>query len=92
MLVASQDNVSDMFNEITEKYREHVKSKAQDGAPLNKMAVDIELATALNHLQGQGDGGTNLSNKVKSAQKGKATGGDPDKTKKPTVTVPISKR
>jgi len=91
MLVASQDNVSDMFNEITEKYREHVKSKAQDGAPLNKMAVDIELATALNHLQGQGDGGTNLSNKVESAHKGKATGGDPDKTKKPTVTVPISK-
>lgn len=91
MLIASQDNVSDMFNEITEKYREHVKNKAQDGEPLNKMAVDIELATALNHLQGQGEDGTNLSHKVESAQEGKKTGGDPKATKKPTIKIPISK-
>ena len=43
-----------MFNEITEKYREHVKSKAQGGEPLNKMAVDIELATGTKPLAGTG--------------------------------------
>lgn len=91
MLIASQDNVSDMFNEISEMYRKYVAQKAKDGEPMNKQSVDIELATALNHLQGQGEGGTNLSHKAESARAGQNQGGDPKSTKKPTVKVPISK-
>jgi len=90
MIIASQDNVSDMFNEITEVYRNYVKSKSDSGEPMNKKSVDIEIAIALNHLQGQGDGGNNnQSHKVESAQAGKDKGGDPASTKKPTVKVPI---
>jgi phage-related protein (TIGR01555 family) len=73
MLREAQDNVSDMFNAITEKYRQHVKTNEQ---PMNKMYADIELAKALNQFQGDG-----VSNKSVSAQAGKEKGGDPKKTK-----------
>jgi phage-related protein (TIGR01555 family) len=91
MLVASQDNVSDMFNEMTKAYREYAKSKSETGEPMNKLSIDIQLATALNHLQGQGEGGTNLSHKVESSHAGQQQGGDPAKTKKPTVKLPMSR-
>lgn len=92
MLKAMPNNVSDVFNEITEAYIKHI-SECEDGEVFNKMYVDIKLATALNHLQGQGeDGGSNnLANKVQSAQGGQSKGGDPKATKKPTVKVPIVK-
>ena len=92
MYVASQDNVSDIPNEITDSYLDYIKKQAEEGNPMNKMRVDIELATALNHAEGQGEGGSNLSNKVASKTQGKQQGGDPKKTTKPTVRVPIVKK
>lgn len=91
MLQAMPNNVSDVFNEITDKYTDYMGNK-DEGQPFNKMYVDIQLATALNHLQGQDGGGNNLSNKVESAQGGKQKGGDPKETKKPTVKVPINNK
>lgn len=92
MLKAMPNNVSDVFNEITEAYIKHI-AECEDGEVFNKMYVDIKLATALNHLQGQGEGegNNNLANKVQSAQGGQSKGGDPKETKKPTVKVPIVK-
>ena len=87
MLKAIPNNVSDVFNEITELYETYV-AKEKDGEPFNKMYVDIELATALNHLQGQEGAGNQAQNKVKSRLGGQK-GGDPKETKKPTVKVPI---
>ena len=88
MFKASQDNVSDIPNEISKEYLEFVKAESESGNPLNKMRLDIELATVLNHNNGDGEG-SGQSNKVESAQKGAQEGGDPKKTKKPTVKVPI---
>jgi len=92
MLIASQDNISDIFNEITELYRDYVKQQGLDGEPMNKMANDIKLATALNHANGLESDGSNLSHKVESAQEGSKQGGDPKKTKKPTPKVPIVRK
>ncbi len=92
MLIASQDNISDIFNEITELYRAYVKQQGVNGEPMNKMANDIKLATALNHANGLDSDGSNLSHKVESAQEGSEKGGDPKKTKKPTARVPIVRK
>jgi phage-related protein (TIGR01555 family) len=92
MLLASQDNISDIFNAISETYREYVKSQSDAGEPMTKMKNDIELATALNHAEEQGDGLDSKANKSHSAQMGKEKGGDPKKKKKPTVKVPIKKK
>lgn len=88
MFKASQDNVTDIPNEISKEYLEFVKQESQNGKPLNKMRMDIELATVLNHNQGDGES-SGQSNKVESALKGTQEGGNQKKTKKPTVKVPI---
>lgn len=88
MFKASQDNVTDIPNEMSKEYLEFVKQESQNGKPLNKMRMDIELATVLNHNQGDGES-SGQSNKVESALKGTQEGGNQKKTKKPTVKVPI---
>lgn len=88
MLMASQDNVSDIPNEITKEYIDYITKESENGNPVNKIRLDVELATALNHAMGQ-DGQYNQS---QSAQEGESKGGDPKKTKKPTVKVPIVKK
>jgi hypothetical protein len=90
MLSAAPNNISDIPNEITQEYISHVKA-GLEGKPFNKMTLDVILATALNHVQGGGED-SNLSNKVESAQEGKKQGGDPKKTKKPTVKIPMVKK
>ncbi len=94
MLIETPNNVSDIFNSITEKYLDYVKEQSSKGEPMNKMSNDIKLALALNHAnesaEEDGGKGSNLSNKVESAQLGKQEGGKQSK-KKPTVKVPINK-
>jgi hypothetical protein len=91
MLAAAPNNISDIPNEITQEYMAHVKA-GLEGKPFNKMSLDVILATALNHVQGNEDGDSNLAHKTESAQKGNQQGGDPAKTKKPTVRIPINKK
>ena len=92
MLVAAPNNISDIPNEITNEYIELVKKGIED-KPFNKMSVDVVVATALNRAKGENkDGDSNLAHKTESALKGSKSGGDPKKTKKPTVRLPMDKR
>ena len=91
MLIAMPNNITDTFDEITMAYREHMRKQSEEGKPFNKMTADVEVAIALNHVQGNGKGnpkGTGNA-KVEAGMRGKAEGGNPKKTKDPTPRVKI---
>ena len=90
MLKVSMENVSDIPHEIKEGYIKHLMEKVESGQALNKSQRDVELATALNHLNDTEGKGNSQENKVESALKGQAQGGDPERTKKKQIKVPIN--
>lgn len=92
MLKVAMNNISDIPHEITKFYTKYIEKVSREDAdnPMTKKRRDIEVAIALNHIQGNDNGG-NTSNPVESATKGKEQGGNPEK-KKPSPKVPISKK
>ncbi len=97
MLIAMPSNITDTFDEITENYREHMRTQSEQGKPFNKMTADIQVAVALNHANEQAngsDGGNTKGSgnaKVEASLTGSSEGGDPKKTKDPIPRVSINK-
>lgn len=90
MLKVAMENISDIPHEITDNYIDYIANQTTKDNPFTKKRRDIEVAIALNHIQGS-ENGVKTSSPVESAMGGKEEGGDQDK-KKPTTKVPISKK